>query len=261
VSTSTRDYYEVLGLGRNATATRSRPPTAKRLSATTRQESRRFRVGERFKEAAEAYAVLSDPDKRARYDRFGVEGSAGPGAGRGSTEPVRRLRRHPRGLLRLRRRDLARRAPQRRGPQGRRHDLLRGRRVRRRNLRPLQRFEACEACRGRGRQGRRLRRDVPTCRGQGRVQFRQGFFAVARPCPSAGARARRSRILAPIAAGKGASASRARSRSGSRPASTTARGCASRPRATRRGPAGARATCTSSSPSSRTRSSGATAAT
>ena len=36
---------------------------------------------ERFKEAAEAYAVLSDADKRARYDRYGHQGVSGVGAG------------------------------------------------------------------------------------------------------------------------------------------------------------------------------------
>ena len=66
---------------------------------------------EKFKEAAEAYSVLSDPEKRARYDRYGHSGLQGGFSG---FDPVHlwRLRRHPRRIFRLRR--YFRRAPPRR---------------------------------------------------------------------------------------------------------------------------------------------------
>ena len=72
MSTSTRDYYEVLGVGRNADADEIK--AAYRKAALQHHPDKNpgdAAPEERFKEAAEAYSVLSDPDKRARYDRFG----------------------------------------------------------------------------------------------------------------------------------------------------------------------------------------------
>jgi len=82
-----RDYYEVLGVERNA--------NADDIKKAYRQAAIKYHpdknpgskeAEEKFKEAAEAYDVLSNPDKRARYDQFGhagVDGSAGAGAGGG----------------------------------------------------------------------------------------------------------------------------------------------------------------------------------
>jgi molecular chaperone DnaJ len=76
---SQRDYYEVLGLPRDA--------SADDLKAAFRRLARQYHpdvnkghdAEERFKEINEAYAVLSDPEKRAAYDRFGHAGVRGPG--------------------------------------------------------------------------------------------------------------------------------------------------------------------------------------
>jgi len=70
--TSKRDYYEVLGVDRGAS--REQIKAAYRKLAIRYHPDRNpgeKQAEENFKEAAEAYAVLSDPDKRARYDRFG----------------------------------------------------------------------------------------------------------------------------------------------------------------------------------------------
>ncbi len=81
--TQQRDYYEVLGVARE----RERAGDQERLPASWRSKYHPDRnpgdheAEERFKEAAEAYAVLSDPDKRARYDRFGHQGVGGAAAG------------------------------------------------------------------------------------------------------------------------------------------------------------------------------------
>ena len=76
---SNRDYYEALGVGRNA--------SDDELKAAFRKLAREYHPDvnkaadseEKFKEINEAYGVLSDKDKRARYDRFGKEGLGNTG--------------------------------------------------------------------------------------------------------------------------------------------------------------------------------------
>jgi len=78
-----RDYYEILGVGRDADEQQIK--SAYRKLALAHHPDRNpddQEAEERFKEAAEAYSVLSDPQKRATYDRFGhegLQGTAGPG--------------------------------------------------------------------------------------------------------------------------------------------------------------------------------------
>jgi len=74
-----RDYYEILGVPKNA--------SNEDLKAAFRRLARQHHpdvnkepdAEERFKELNEAYAILSDADKRAAYDRFGHAGVRGPG--------------------------------------------------------------------------------------------------------------------------------------------------------------------------------------
>jgi molecular chaperone DnaJ len=92
---SKRDYYEVLGVNRNASREEIR--AAYRRLAVKHHPDRNpgdKEAEEKFKEAAEAYSVLSDAEKRANYDRFGEAGLAdlrrGPtpvGAGAGVGPP------------------------------------------------------------------------------------------------------------------------------------------------------------------------------
>ena len=82
---SKRDYYEVLGVNKDASEAE--------IKAAYRKMAIKFHpdknpddksAEDKFKEAAEAYEILSNPDKRARYDRFGhagMSGAAGGGAG------------------------------------------------------------------------------------------------------------------------------------------------------------------------------------
>lgn len=77
-----RDYYEVLGVVK--TASQQEIKSAYRKIAVRDHPDKNpgdKEAEERFKEAAEAYAVLSDADKRSRFDRFGHQGVAGTGAG------------------------------------------------------------------------------------------------------------------------------------------------------------------------------------
>src|SRR5438270_5805597 len=72
---ATRDYYDVLGVPRNAdeaTIKRAFRRLARELHPDVNRNDPA--TEEKFKEAAEAYEVLSDPERRATYDRYGHEG-------------------------------------------------------------------------------------------------------------------------------------------------------------------------------------------
>src|SRR5579884_785585 len=73
--TATRDYYEVLGVSRDAdeaTIKKAFRRLARELHPDVNSQDPQ--AEEQFKEAAEAYEVLSDPERRATYDRYGHEG-------------------------------------------------------------------------------------------------------------------------------------------------------------------------------------------
>ena len=85
-----RDYYEVLGVSKNATADELKKAYRKKAiqyhpdRQQGKSEEEKKEAEEKFKEAAEAYDVLSNPDKRARYDQFGHNmGNMGGGSGFG----------------------------------------------------------------------------------------------------------------------------------------------------------------------------------
>ncbi|MEO1655374.1 MAG: DnaJ domain-containing protein, partial [Bacteroidota bacterium] len=82
-----RDYYEVLGVGKNA--------SLEEIKKAYRKMAIKFHpdknpgdesAEEQFKEAAEAYDVLSNEDKRSRYDQFGHEGLGANGFGGGGMD-------------------------------------------------------------------------------------------------------------------------------------------------------------------------------
>ena len=76
-----RDYYEVLGIQRTASAAEIKK-AYRQLARTYHPDvSKEADSEEKFKEINEAYEVLSDEDKRSRYDRFGHAGLGGAGAG------------------------------------------------------------------------------------------------------------------------------------------------------------------------------------
>ena len=77
-----RDYYEVLGVDRSASANDIKKAYRKlAIQYHPDKNPGDKEAEEKFKEAAEAYSVLSDADKKARYDQFGFEGVSGAGAG------------------------------------------------------------------------------------------------------------------------------------------------------------------------------------
>ena len=80
-----RDYYEVLGVDKNASEDEIKKAYKKLAIKYHPDRNPGDKEAEnKFKEAAEAYSVLSDKDKRARYDQFGPEGVDGMGGAGGS---------------------------------------------------------------------------------------------------------------------------------------------------------------------------------
>ncbi len=187
---SKADYYEVLGVTREVSETELK--TAYRKLAMKYHPDRNpgdKSAEERFKEASEAYGVLSDADKRAAYDRFGhASTSAGFGGSPfGDAADLGDIFGDLFG-------EMFGGAGQRRGSRVQRGEDLRyditieledavfGKeteiKVRRR--------ENCATCRGAGTTSGRGPTVCPQCQGRGQLRYQQGFFSVARACGNCG---------------------------------------------------------------------------
>ncbi len=181
---SKRDYYEVLGVARDA--------SEEEIKKAYRKQAFEFHpdrnpgdaeAEDRFKEAAEAYEVLRDAQKRARYDRFGHQaGDYGPGfsssedifstfsdifgeffgfsARGGGPRPTAGA--DLRYNLKLSFRDAAK---------GSEVTLK------------IPRKANCPECGGSGARPGTKPETCPHCRGAGQVQQSQGFFRISMPCP------------------------------------------------------------------------------
>lgn len=182
-----RDYYEVLGVSR--TADEGELKKAYRQLALQYHPDRNpgdKKAEERFKEINEAYAVLSDPEKRAQYDRFGTVG--GPGGFDVSDLGFGTIfddlfEGFFGGGGRTGRRTRARRG------EDLQYDLQISLEEAASGLETkvqIPRFEPCETCRGSGLEPGTTRETCTVCRGQGQVRFSQGFLTVARTCPQCG---------------------------------------------------------------------------
>jgi molecular chaperone DnaJ len=82
---SKRDFYEILGVGKAATTDEIKKAYRK-VAMQHHPDRNPGNKGseEKFKEAAEAYEILSDADKKAQYDRYGHAGVSGNGRGHGA---------------------------------------------------------------------------------------------------------------------------------------------------------------------------------
>jgi molecular chaperone DnaJ len=189
---SKRDYYEILGITRSATEVEIK--SAYRKLAMKHHPDRNpgdHRAEEKFKEAAEAYAILADSEKRSLYDRFGHAGVSSAAGGGGFDPSVFSGFEDILGGLGdiFGFGDLFGGARRRGGPQrgaDLRYDLeisfeesARGTET----AIQIPRQETCETCHGSGAAPGSSPTQCPQCRGQGQVRFQQGFFTVARTCP------------------------------------------------------------------------------
>jgi len=186
---SKRDYYEVLSVSRTA----SDPE----IKSAYRRLAVRFHpdknpndasAEEKFKEAAEAYGVLSDPEQRRRYDRFGHAGvSSGAGAwgapGFGGIEDILG------DLFGFGDVFSGGRAGSRRSAAQRGADLRYDLEITLEEAADgmtaqlrIPRLEGCDTCKGSGAATGTQAESCQTCGGTGQVRYQQGFFSVARTC-------------------------------------------------------------------------------
>ena len=185
-----RDYYEVLGVPK--TASESDIKSGYRKMALKHHPDRNpddKAAEEQFKEAAKAYAILADPEKRSRYDRFGHAGVADT-TGSGFDPTIFGDFNDILGGLG----DLFgfggpnRRAGVRRGADLR-YDLeisFEEAAVGSETTLQIPRDEPCETCGGSGSAPGSSPEKCGQCRGHGQVRFQQGFFTVAKTCPHCG---------------------------------------------------------------------------
>jgi len=186
-----RDYYEVLGVGR--TCTEQELKSAYRKLAMQYHPDRNpgdTSAEEKFKEASEAYSVLSDQDKRAQYDRFGHAGVGGAGFGGFDASAFQDLSEIFGDIFGFgdafgggRRRSRAQRGADLRADITiELKDAIFGKTTEI----PVRKTETCDACRGSGAAHGKQPTACSNCGGRGQVRYQQGFFTVSRTCGSCG---------------------------------------------------------------------------
>jgi molecular chaperone DnaJ len=182
---SKRDYYEVLGVGRDADENIIKK--AYRRLAMKYHPDRNAgdsKSEEMFKEAKEAYEILTDANKRAAYDQFGHAGvdasAAGGGGAQGFSDAFSDIFGDIFGG----------------GRGGGRSNMHRGSDLRYNLEISLEQaahgtetkiriptMEKCETCHGDGAKPGTSPKTCPTCNGHGQVRMQQGFFSIQQTCP------------------------------------------------------------------------------
>ncbi|HEV8583669.1 MAG TPA: molecular chaperone DnaJ [Methylomirabilota bacterium] len=183
-----KDYYQVLGVA--PTASEAELKKAYRGLAMQYHPDKNpgdKKSEERFKEVSEAYGILSDPDKRAHYDRFGTAPGAAEGGG------------FEGGFGTLFEDIFENFFSGAGGRRGGRSRAMRGEDLQYELKITLEdaaagletkvqipRLERCEPCGGSGSEPGTRKTTCDTCQGRGEVRMSHGFLTVARPCPRCG---------------------------------------------------------------------------
>ena len=186
-----RDYYEILGVAKNA--------SEEELKKSYRKLAMKFHpdrnpdskdAEEKFKEAKEAYEMLSDPKKREAYDRFGHAGVDPNAGGFGGGQPGFGGFADVFG-------DIFGDIFGQQGGRGGRSNAYRGADLRYAMEVTLEQaahghtteirvpsWESCETCHGSGAKPGTKPKTCNTCQGQGSVRVQQGFFSIQQTCPT-----------------------------------------------------------------------------
>jgi molecular chaperone DnaJ len=190
---SKADYYEVLGVSRDV--------SDQELKSAYRKQALKYHpdrnpgdhaAEEKFKQASEAYQVLSDADKRAAYDRYGHAGLGGQGFGAGGPfaggVDIGDIFGDLFGEMFSMGGNSQRGSRQQRGDDLRFdmainfEDAFFGTETEVK----IRRLETCPACKGRGSASGRGPTVCSQCQGRGQLRYQQGFFSVARTCGACG---------------------------------------------------------------------------
>ncbi|MEK0432018.1 MAG: hypothetical protein RL700_225 [Pseudomonadota bacterium] len=186
-----RDFYEILGVPKNASddeIKKSYRKLAMKYHPDRNQGDASAEV--KFKEAKEAYEMLSDAEKRAAYDQFGHAGvdpnMRGPGAGAGGFGgfgetfgdifgdifgQARRQQGGGRQVFRGNDLSYAMEVTLEEAAAGKESEIR------------IPSYDECDTCHGTGAKAGTSPKTCGTCQGQGVVQMRQGFFSVQQTCP------------------------------------------------------------------------------
>lgn len=191
-SVAKRDYYEVLGVGREAGDQEIKGAYRKlALKYHPDRNPDDPEAEEKFKEASEAYSVLSDAQKRAAYDRFGhagLQGSAAPGGFNSETfTDFSDILGDFFGFGDLFGSGRRRNRPQRGDDIRYDLELTFDEAVSGLSAEiQVPRMEACGRCRGNGAEPGSGPTACPTCHGRGEVIYQQGFLSIRRTCSTCG---------------------------------------------------------------------------
>ncbi|MGH6740564.1 MAG: molecular chaperone DnaJ, partial [Bradyrhizobium sp.] len=191
-SNGQRDYYEVLGVSRSATPEEIKK-AYRRIAVQwhpDKNPDNKHEAEERFKEAAEAYSVLSDVNKRSQYDRFGHAGVSGAGGGGFDPAAFSEFSDILGDFFGFG--DLfgggGRRGRSNRGSDIR-HDLTISFEEAAFGVKKkikISRTETCSTCQGSGAKPGSSPVVCRSCGGAGQVRYQQSFLTIARTCPTCG---------------------------------------------------------------------------
>ena len=181
-----KDYYELLGVGRNTSEDELKKAYRKlTLKYHPDRNPKNRQAEEKFKEISEAYQVLMDPQKRAQYDQVGHAAFGDGGPFRGGFDFSAGFEDIFGDIFG----EFFGSGTSRRHTRSRGEDL-------RYNLTisfeeaafgtekkiKVPRQSLCDRCHGNGAKPGTSPKSCPTCRGKGQVSFQQGFFNISRPC-------------------------------------------------------------------------------